>query len=69
MTLSIINTQHNNALHSAESRSAECCIIITIILSVIMLSGVMLSVELPLYGWHLPRVVRASSQVEMSLEC
>jgi hypothetical protein len=69
MTLSIINTQHNNALHSAESRSAECHILFTIILSVIMLSGVMLSVELPLKGRHLPRIVRASSQVEMSVEC
>jgi hypothetical protein len=34
-----------------------------------MLSGVMLSVELPLKGWHLPRIVGASSQVEMSVEC
>jgi hypothetical protein len=40
MTLSISDTQHNNALPWAECRYAECRILFTIMLSVIMLSVV-----------------------------
>jgi hypothetical protein len=44
MTLSIINTQHNNDLTCAEFRYAECHILFTIMLSVIILDFIMLSV-------------------------
>jgi hypothetical protein len=44
MTLSISDTQHNNAFPWAECRYAECLILFTIMLSIIMLSVVMLNV-------------------------
>ncbi len=47
MTLSIIDTYHNNALHSAVGRYAECCILLFVMLSVIMLNVFMLSVVVP----------------------
>jgi hypothetical protein len=47
MTLSIINTQHNNVVPCAECWYAECRILFTIMLSVIMLSVIMLSVVAP----------------------
>jgi hypothetical protein len=47
MTLSIINTQHNNAVLCAECRYAECRILFTIMLNVIILSVIMLSVVAP----------------------
>jgi hypothetical protein len=40
MTPSIIDTQHNNALPCAECLYAECCILFTIVLNVVMLSVV-----------------------------
>jgi hypothetical protein len=40
MTLSITDTRHNNALLCAECRYAECHILFTIMLSVVMLSVV-----------------------------
>ncbi len=44
MTLSIIDPQHNDALHYAECHHAERQIIYIVMLSVIMLNVVMLSV-------------------------
>jgi hypothetical protein len=47
MTLSINDTQHNNALHYAECLYADCRVLVTVMLSVIMLNAVMLSVVAP----------------------
>jgi hypothetical protein len=44
MTLSINDNQHDNALHNAASRHAECCV-----LSIAMLSVIILSVKTPLF--------------------
>ncbi len=44
MTVSINNTQHNNALLYAECHFAECRILFTFMLNVVMLSVVMLNV-------------------------
>jgi hypothetical protein len=47
MTLSINDTQPNNALPCAERRYAECHVLFTIVLSDFMLNVVMLSVVTP----------------------
>ncbi len=47
MTLSMSDTQHDNAMPCAQCRYAECCVSFTIMLSVIMLNVVMLSVVAP----------------------
>jgi hypothetical protein len=47
MTLSITDTQHNNALHYDLRCYAECHALFIVMLSVIMLNGVMLSVVAP----------------------
>ncbi len=44
MTLSINDTQHDNALHNGEYHYAECCV-----LSIAMLSVIILSVVTPLF--------------------
>ncbi len=44
MTLSISETQHNNALPCAECRYPECVVLFTIMLSNIMLNVSVLSV-------------------------
>ncbi len=44
VTLSIIDTQHNNVLPYAECRYAECHILFIVMLSINMLNVVMLSV-------------------------
>jgi hypothetical protein len=50
MTLSIIDTQHNNALSCAECRYVDCRILFTFMLSVIMLNVVRLIVVAPKLG-------------------
>ncbi len=45
MTMSIIDTQHNNALNYAKRCCAECRILFIVILSVLMLNVVMMNVE------------------------
>jgi hypothetical protein len=47
MTLSINDTQHNNALQTAECRILFTVMLSAIILSVVMLNVVMLSVAVP----------------------
>ncbi len=54
MSLSISDTQHNNALPCAECRHAECRVLFSIMLSDIMLNVSVLSVAL----------VAAQNQVE-----
>ncbi len=44
MTLSLSDTQHNNALLCAECRYPKCHVLFAVMLSVIMLNVVMLSV-------------------------
>ncbi len=44
MTLRIIDTQHNNALHCAECRYADCLVLFMLCFSVIKPSVVMLNV-------------------------
>jgi len=44
MTLSITDTQHNNALHYAECYYAECHSLFVVMLSVIMMNVVILNV-------------------------
>jgi hypothetical protein len=43
MPLSTTNSQHNNALHYAESGCTECGILFIVMLSVVMLNVIMLS--------------------------
>jgi hypothetical protein len=47
MTPSIIDTQHNNAVHYADCSYAACHILFIVMLSVIMLNVVILSVIIP----------------------
>jgi len=47
MTLSITDTQHNNALYYAECPYAKCRVLFTVLVSVIRLNVVMLSVVGP----------------------
>jgi hypothetical protein len=47
MTLSISDTEHNNALSYAECHYAECRVLFTIMLSVIILKVIMLNVVAP----------------------
>ncbi len=46
MTLSISDTQHNNALLHAECRYADCRVLFIVRLCVIMLNVIMLSVAM-----------------------